>query len=94
MFTISLLQKTNNKNAPLLRSILCNLAEPPNFFVYDYADKVNEPDERSEEEHDDRNNDSGSVLNVQALDQTVYGPNNVECGNAKKKFYDEGKFIH
>lgn len=70
------------------------LAEPPNLLIHDDADKVYKPYERSAEEQNYRNNDTGVVLNVDTLDKTVDGPYDVKHGNAENKLRNKRKLIH
>ena len=69
------------------------LAEPPNLFVKNYADKVDKPYEwRAEEKHYGQY-DTYYVICVNALDKTVDRPNNVQCRNAKNKLCDKREIV-
>ena len=69
------------------------LAKPPDLLVNKNTDKVNEPEERSKEEEDYRNNDTNGVLCIKALNKSVNCPNDVESRNTENELYDKGKFV-
>ena len=70
------------------------LADPPDLFVHNNADKVDKPNKRSKEEHNDGNHDSYVVLNVDALNKTVDSPHDVKHRDTKDKLYYKRKLIH
>ena len=69
------------------------LAEPPNLFVQNYANEVNEPYEGSAEEQYDGYNDSNSVFCNDALAKAVYSPNDVKYGNAEDELCNKGEIV-
>ncbi len=69
-------------------------AEPPNLLIYNNANKVDEPYERSTEEQYDRNNYSDCVLSIKTFEQTIYCPNNVEYRNAKYELNNKRKIVN
>lgn len=69
------------------------LAEPPNVLFENYAEQVDEPYKRCEEEKNDRKNDSNCVACNQALEKTVNCPNDVKSGDAKNELNNPGKIV-
>ena len=90
------MQITQNKKPAPSGFFICNirLAEPPNFFAYDNANKVDEPEERNtNEDKDDGKNDTENVFSINALKNAVNCPENIKCRDAENEFYKPGKVV-
>jgi hypothetical protein len=85
------------QKSPLKADFLCSaeLAEPPNFALEHDADKVNKPKYGDTYENkNDRKNDAYEVVCINALENAVNCPENIECGKCEYNLHDKRKIIN
>ena len=74
---------------------LCSLAEPPNFFVEDDTNKVNNPNKNCTGNNaKNAEDDTESVACINTSCNTVNCPNNVKGRNAKNELNNPRKIVN